>query len=282
MYIIFVGWIAGNVWAILSLVISGGVGALIITITFTPFTVFLFIPLWLRTYYELGEEELTIRSGLGKGTKISYDQMLNASRTRDPVSSPALSMDRLSIKFRTKSGRFNDSIIISPKGTEEFLRLLKEKNNNIEISTDVKPLSVGYKVLFGFTAAMVAATGVMLLVGMQDPAVSVGADRIRIGGMYGLSVYFTEMTAVTLVEKSMNEIYAGESVVRTNGFGGMGQSNKGHFRSRTYGEHRLYVQARTSPTIHIKRRGGDIFISFRNSEKTERLYDEMISAMMPR
>jgi hypothetical protein len=41
----------------------------------------------------------------------------------------------------------------------------------------------------------------------------------------------------------------------------------------------LFVQAATSPTIHIERRNIDIFISFRDGERTERLYRDIIAAM---
>ena len=280
LYIVFVGWIAGNIWAILSYAINGGLGALIITISFTPFTVLLILPVLLKTYYELGDEELKIRSGLGKGRSINYNQIVSASETKNPTSSPALSMDRLEIKFRHKSGRVSDSIIISPKDKETFLGLLKEKNNDIEISTDIKPMSKGTKVLFGVTAAIIAVSGALILVGTQDAGVSVRDDHIKIGGMYGMNVGFSEIKSVTLVKKSMSEIYGGDSVTRTNGFGGIGQANKGHFRSSVLGAHMLFVQARTSPTIHIERAYSDIYISFRDGEKTEQLYREIRAAMV--
>ena len=252
---------------------------MIITITFTPFTVFLFIPMLLKTYYELGENELRIKSGLGKGKTIDLSQIVSAFGTKNPISSPALSMDRIELKYKYKSGKNSDSIVISPKDKEEFLRQLKLKNKDIEISTDVKPMAKGYRVVFGITAAIIAASGVMVLYGMLDPAVSVRGDSIKISGMYGRSVYFSEIVSVTLVEKSMREIYAGEGVIRTNGYGGIGQSNKGHFRSTKLGAHMLFVQSGSAPTIRIERQAGDIFISFRDGEKTYSLYREISRAM---
>ena len=236
----------------------------------------------MNAYYELGEEELTIKSGIGKGTKVSFDQILSASGTKSPISASALSMDRLEIKFRSKSGEYSDSVIISPKDKEGFIRLLKEKNNNIEISTEKKPMAKGHKVLLYFTGVILVASGVMVLAGMQDPSVNINDDRIVIGGMYGISISFSEMTSISLIEKSMREIYGGDSSMRTNGFGGIGQANKGHFHSARFGAHRLYVQARTAPTIHIERSNGDVFISFRDGKKTEKLYREINAAMAQR
>jgi len=43
-----------------------------------------------------------------------------------------------------------------------------------------------------------------------------------------------------------------------------------------YGSHIRFVQVRSSPTIHIKRRGYDVFISFRDEEKTRALYNELM------
>ena len=279
---LLIGFTAGNLWAIVSFAIKGGLGALIMVMFFTPFTVFFFIPLWFRTYYEFGESELIIRCGLGKGMRVDYSRIVSVSGTKNPLSSPALSMDRLEIKYVYISGKSTDTVLISPKDKDGFIRQLAERNPDIAVSTDVKPITGANKAMLlislGITVVVLIATGVMMISGMRDPAVHVYDDRVQISGMYGLSVYFSEMTSVSLIDKSMNEVYGGERVSRTNGFGGAGQSNKGHFFSTSLGSHRLFVQANTSPTIHIERRAIDIYISFRSGDKTEQLYRELIDA----
>jgi len=283
MYLTFFVWFAVNLWAVLKLLVDGGLGALILTVCFTPFTLFLFIPMLRNTYYELCEDELLIRSGLGRGKRVAYDQITSVSRTRNPVSAPALSMDRVEIRYTYRSGKGYDIIVISPLDREEFFRQLKEKNNDIEISGDVKPLSRSNRIIrivsLIITAVVAVGAVIMILAGMQDPVAEVRDGILRISGMYGLFIDVSEITTVTLVDKTMNEIYGGESVIRTNGYGGFGQSNKGNFQSASYGAHMLFVQADTSPTIHIERRFTDVFISFRESGKTVQLYNEIAAAM---
>jgi hypothetical protein len=283
MYLVIAGWPVVNLLFIAAYAVNRGLGALIFTILFTPFSIFIFIPMLLGTYYEFGEDELIIKSGLGKGIRVAYASIVSATRTKEPISSPALSMDRIEIKYKFKLNKFSDTVIISPKDKQGFFEQLKKKNENIVISPDVKPLSKDYKVfltiILGFTAVVFISVGLMIVVGIQDPDVYIYDDNIRISGSYGLRVYFSEMTSVSLVNKSMSEIYDGESVSRTNGIGGIGQTNKGHFWSATFGSHRLFVQTRTAPTIHIERRAIDIYISFRDGEKTERLYRELVAAL---
>jgi len=94
--------------------------------------------------------------------------------------------------------------------------------------------------------------------------------------MYGLTVDFFDITEVSLLEKSMNEIGAGR---RTNGYAS-GQTLKGNFESENLGKMLLFVQADTSPTILIKRNNDkDIYISFRDGAATRNLYNNLIEAM---
>ena len=63
----------------------------------------------------------------------------------------------------------------------------------------------------------------------------------------------------------------------SNGYGGFGGSLKGYFKSDKLGEIVIFVHSQSSPTIRIERMGKkDIYISFRDSEKTEQLYLELI------
>jgi hypothetical protein len=91
--------------------------------------------------------------------------------------------------------------------------------------------------------------------------------------MYGLTIDFSDITDISLIEKSMRAIGVG---TRTNGYGGFGETLKGHFKSIGLGETLLFVRSKSSPTIRIKRNGAkDVYISFRNGEDTERVYREM-------
>ena len=274
----FAGWTLGNIWAFVFLFMGGGFGAWVVAIVFTPFTVFLFMPTWLRTYYEFADDGLRVICGLGKGIKIPYDAIISASRTKNPVSSPAPSLDRIEIKF--KKSTFSDTVIISPKDRKGFFEQLKAKNENIEITTDVKPMSKWVKGVIILAAGIpLLAVVAMFVYGEMEPTVGITEDGIRIRAMYGLNIGFESIDSIDLIEQSMREMREGDSGRRTNGYGGFGGTLKGHFQSGRHGSHMLFVRTNSTPTIRIERsRSGDVFISFRNGETTRALYSEMIEA----
>ena len=79
------------------------------------------LPLWLllQTYYTVTESTLEIRSGPFRWT-IERSSIRSISPTRSAVSSPALSLDRLEIRYG--AGR---SILVSPRDRKGFLEALR-------------------------------------------------------------------------------------------------------------------------------------------------------------
>lgn len=70
--------------------------------------------LFLPTKYVLGEEQLTVRSGL-MHWEIPYAAIETVTPTHNPLASPALSLDRLRIDYK------GGAVMISPKDKEDFL-----------------------------------------------------------------------------------------------------------------------------------------------------------------
>ena len=154
------------------------------------------------------------------------------------------------------------------------------KNDNSEVSVDTgndNSKSMIIKVVMIFTGVILIAVGILLYQGGKDPVVNVFDNSIQIKAMYGLSIDFSDIADISLMEKSMSDIGIGNSN-RMNGYGGIGESLKGHFKSDNLGEVLLFVQSKSSPTIRIKRHNNnDIYINFRDNKKTEQLYYKMIS-----
>ena len=116
---------------------------------------------------------------------------------------------------------------------------------------------------------VISTTGVgaLFLFGEIEPTVAVQADSVFISGMYGRTVPFSEITEITLIEQSMRGIGPGR---RRNGYA-LGNTLKGHF---TVGL--IFVDAGSSPTLHIERAGAsDIYISFSDSDATRAVYQEL-------
>ena len=118
--------------------------------------------------------------------------------------------------------------------------------------------------------------GVLIYQGDKEPVIYITDTNIQIHSVYGLNVDFSEIANISLIEESMSDIGVG---IRTNGYGGIGETLKGHFKSDSLGATLLFVQAQSFPTIWIKRIDKkDIYISFRDGKKTEELYRDMIAA----
>jgi len=83
--------------------------------------------IWFDTGYTITEKELRIKSGPVR-SKIALPSIIKISKTRNPLSSPALSLDRLEIKY----GRFKTALI-SPQDKEAFVRAIKARNPRVEI-----------------------------------------------------------------------------------------------------------------------------------------------------
>lgn len=97
------------------LVAGGG-----LTATFSLVSLGAVLPLWvlLGTYYAINDTELRIASGPFRW-RIPLSEIKSITPTRNPLSSPALSLDRLRIEYG--NGKW---IMVSPRDKEKFLREL--------------------------------------------------------------------------------------------------------------------------------------------------------------
>jgi hypothetical protein len=83
--------------------------------------------LWVlaTTAYVIGDEHLDVRSGPFRW-RIPLREITSIQRTRNPLSSPALSLDRLAISY----GR-GGSCMISPADQAAFLEVLRSRGVNV-------------------------------------------------------------------------------------------------------------------------------------------------------
>ena len=104
-----------------------------------PLVLFI-VHLFMNTYYTIDGNYLIVKSGFIinktidiKQIKIDIKQIKKISETRDPISAPATSLDRLDLAFGT-SGH----VLISPKLKKEFIEALVMLNPAIEIKLKKK------------------------------------------------------------------------------------------------------------------------------------------------
>lgn len=122
-------WLVAVIVAAIASVIYSSVQALTAPVPGTVLIVVLVLlvsialPAWLflATHYTLTATELRIRSGPFRWT-VPLRDIVSVTPTRNPLSSPALSLDRLRIEYG--SGRW---IMISPRDRDGFLRDLDHR-----------------------------------------------------------------------------------------------------------------------------------------------------------
>ncbi|WP_238917457.1 hypothetical protein [Clostridium sp. YIM B02555] len=128
--------------------------------------------------------------------------------------------------------------------------------------------------IISITAIIVISLVPLFYYGEKDPDISILDNQIQIKAMYGLNVDFSEISKISLIEKSMSEI---GTVKKTNGYDGIGGTLKGNFKADHLGEILLFVKSKSAPTIKIERTNKEaVYISLRNSGNTEQLYQDLI------
>lgn len=98
----------------------------------TPILIW-FVHMLLNTYYSIEEETLLITCGIFKKLRIHIKDIHHIKETRNPLSSPALSMDRLEIKYGLRK-----FVLISPKHKNDFIDAMLAKNPQIEVKRNKK------------------------------------------------------------------------------------------------------------------------------------------------
>jgi hypothetical protein len=92
-------------------------------------TILLFIVFTSKsTRYIITENQLIVKCMFIVNDKIEISKIRKIEKTNSLLSSPALSLDRIAIKFN----KF-DEVYISPKEREDFLNDLLQINPNIEV-----------------------------------------------------------------------------------------------------------------------------------------------------
>lgn len=124
-------WLTMIVWGSMLFAIGGGgfalsvmpptIGELLVVGALSILLPIFLIWTWLTTYYVLDENNLIIKYGPFQKT-IPLDTILSVRKTTNPLSSPALSLQRLEISY----GNY-DFVLISPKDRDEFMDILAER-----------------------------------------------------------------------------------------------------------------------------------------------------------
>ncbi|UPO90695.1 PH domain-containing protein [Niallia sp. Man26] len=131
-------WLTVIIWGACIFAIGSGIYGLMVK----PFSIYVFIivllgaiilPLimlwfWLATYYVITDDSLIIKYGPFQ-TTIPLHRIQSLKKTRNPLSSPALSLQRIEIFYDKYS-----SVLISPEKREMFIKVLSSKCPHMKVS----------------------------------------------------------------------------------------------------------------------------------------------------
>lgn len=124
-----------SVWFTISVVLPLGFAVVMafldpwyVSLTMLPVLV-LSVPIYFRTYYKIRDiNQLNVVCGLFYNKTFPIDDIVSLRPTSNVMSSPALSLDRLEIRFRDKK-----TLLISPVKPDQFIALLCSINPAIEV-----------------------------------------------------------------------------------------------------------------------------------------------------
>lgn len=111
------------VWVCIRLALEGSITDLLVGITVAGFIAALYVGLLFPLRYGVNEKHLIVRHGMCR-YRIPLAEICAVYPTRNPLSSPALSLDRLRIQFG--QGLFK-GVMISPLERDHFLNDLAHR-----------------------------------------------------------------------------------------------------------------------------------------------------------
>lgn len=246
---------------------------------FDPIAVFILVPvvafiawIWFGTGYEVTDRELKIKSGPIRQT-IPLEKITNIGSTRNPISSPALSLDRLEINYG--EGSFT---IISPLDKEGFINLIVSKNPNVTINGNEKlkgPRKTRMKAIIGVAAVItlitVGGTGILLYFSNKPAEYAIENSALRISGVYGEEIKISEITEISLKEQI-------PPIQRKTNGSALGSKKKGYFTLKGIGKAKLFVNTQKPPFIFINVKSGLRIVNTEDPTETSRLYNKLSEA----
>lgn len=247
---------------------------------YDPIGTFIFVPIvafiawiWFGTGYRVTDDELNIKSGPIRQT-IPLKEITKIESTRNPISSPALSLDRLEIKY----GEGNVAII-SPQDKEGFINLIVSKYPTVTINgNNAKADGFGKarnRLAIGLVTVITVLTlggvGTLLYFSNKPAEYSIQGNTLRISGEYGEEIKLSDIDGITIKEQIP------EIQLKTNG-SGLGGKLKGYFKIKGIGQAKLFVDTQKPPFIFINVKSGLRIVNTEEPSETDQLYNKLLEA----
>lgn len=228
---------------------------------------------WFGTGYQVTDDELKIKCGPIR-QMIPLREITKIESTRNPISAPALSLDRLEIKYG--EGKI---AIISPQDKEEFIKLIMEKSQMAKADGNSKKLDgasrkrtiISIAVVAIIIALILGNAGRLIYFSSKPAEYTIQDGTLKISGEYGEEIKLSDIDDIS-IQDQIPEIQ-----LRTNG-SALGSKLKGYFKIKGIGKAKLFVDTKKPPFIFINVKSGLRIVNTEEPSETEQLYDRLLEA----
>ena len=152
-----------------------------------------------------------------------------------------------------------------------YFNVIKRKRiYNKQDTSQAQPMEVTKnKWRIFISIAIVAPVGLLIYFGYKEPKVQADANALKLKGLYGINLPFTEIAeADTIVWSKMPAIS-----IRTNGIS-LNKVNRGKFRTVDGKKVHLSIHRGVSPVIRIATKDGSVYyINRKNATETRKIYN---------
>lgn len=232
--------------------------------------------LWVlfSTTYDLTADRLVARSAFWRW-QVPLHTIRNVYETRNPLSAPAASLDRIGIVHD------GGLLLVSPREKAAFIAALRRAAPVLgtDPSATARAMERSHRslrrVVIGVVVVQVAV-GLAIAVGVyiesRPPRVTVTADRVSVAsGLWSHDIAREDIRFVRL-EPALPAV-----VRRVSGFS-TGNVLRGQFDVATFGRSHLFIDRRTPPFLVIHERAGYTVINFDDASRTRALLTDLGAA----
>lgn len=229
-----------------------------------------------RTFYVVSDDVVAIRSGPFRWN-IPVSSIRALSATRSPMSSPALSLNRIAIHHA------GGTVMISPRSRAAFVRAVVTRAPSVQVSglpgadgvTTSDPPESSFSVGALVPAVLVGVVGVafgawQFYAGTRPPEAIVSANTLTISGLYSTTVRRQDVVRVTLEER----LIVGRKL---QGFGG-GRYLRGYYEVEGLGRARIFLSRDTPPYVVLHTSTQPVVIGFDEPARTRDLHNRLRQA----
>lgn len=236
------------------------------------------LAIWIltRTFYVVTESALLVRSGPFRWT-IPLASIRSLSATRNPLSSPALSLDRIAVDHT--GGR----LLLSPRHKAAFVRATLAVAPGVTVTglpgTDATgpadPPESSLSMAAVVPLVLIGALGLgfgswVLYAGTRPPDATISGDTLSISGIYSTTVRRQDVVRISL----QDHVTIGR---KHQGFDG-GRYLRGYFDVGGLGRSRVFVSRDSTPFLVIHTTSQPLVINFDDTGRTHALHEDLRKA----